>query len=204
MARVDQYPRAREAALKALTGNAATRVTAYYRPDSDYAGHLFLTVEPNDPFRITAADLFAVTLLNAAVGARATRAVLADAQLLVDLKAVPADLCLEHADESVLALAGMFYKRLKQLFADPTARQSEPWVAPAKLAARKRPCLLPVRDALVRGYLGIEQPYDYRLDWDIYRRLMLDPEIRGLLAGLPQLDPTLRLLDVALWTKARW
>lgn len=204
MARVDQYPRAREAALKALTGNAATRVTAYYRPDSDYAGHLFLTVEPNDPFRITAADLFAVTLLNAAVGPRATRAVLSDAQLLVDLKAVPADLCLEQADESVLALAGVFYERLKQLFVDPAARQSEPWVAPAKLAARKRPCLLPVRDALVRSYLGIEQPYDYRLDWDIYRRLMLDPEIRGLLAGLPQLDPTLRLLDVALWTKARW
>ncbi|WP_155370122.1 DUF6308 family protein [Catellatospora vulcania] len=201
---MDQYTRAREAALKALGGNAATRVTAYYRPDSDYTGHTFLTVGPNDPFRITATDLFAVTLLNAAVGPRATRAVLADEQLTVDLKAVPADVALEHADDETLVLAGVFYERIKQLFVDPTARQSEPWVAPAKLAARKRPELLPVRDALVRRYLGIEPPYSFRTDWDTYRRLMLDPEIRGLLDGLPQLDPPLRLLDVVLWTKARW
>ena len=43
----------------------------------------------------------------------------------------------------------------------------------------------------------------YRADWEIYRSLMRDEEVRALLHELVVPDPPLRVLDVALWTKAR-
>ncbi|MCW6004615.1 hypothetical protein K1W54_08465 [Micromonospora sp. CPCC 205371] len=121
----------------------------------------------------------------------------------MDLQAVPTDVRLEDADGTVLDLAGRFYEALRHLFLDPEAERSDPWVAPAKLAARKRPRLMPVRDGLVRRYLGIEKPYSYRRDWEIYQRFMRDEQIRRLLDDLPAPDPPLRVLDVALWTRAR-
>ncbi|MEU8091646.1 DUF6308 family protein [Micromonospora chalcea] len=200
---MDEFAQARTAALDALTGDAASRIAAYYDPDGNFAGGSFLKIGPNVPTEVTAADLFAVTLLNADIGARPARRVLADEQLLVDLQAVPAEVHLEDADDRVLDAAARFYETLRQLFVDPRAARSDPWVAPAKLAARKRPWLLPVRDGLVRQYLGMQRPYSYRSDWHIYQQLMRDEQIRDLLEDLPANDPALRVLDVALWTRAR-
>lgn len=200
---VDEFARARTAALDALTGDAASRIATYYDLGRNYAGGSFLAIGPNLPDEVTAADLFAVTLLNVDIGPRAARRVLSDKQLVVDLQAVPTDVRLEDADGTVLDLAGRFYEALRQLFLDPEAERSDPWVAPAKLAARKRPRLMPVRDGLVRRYLGIEKPYSYRRDWEIYQRFMRDEQIRRLLDDLPAHDPPLRVLDVALWTRAR-
>ncbi|MFG2059117.1 DUF6308 family protein [Micromonospora sp. NPDC048930] len=200
---MDEFARAYAATLDALTGDAASRIAAYYDPEGDYAGGSFLAFGPNTPTEVTAADLFAVALLNADIGARAARRVLADERLVANLQAVPTDVRLEDADDGVLDVAGRFYERLRQLFVDPRAARSDPWVAPAKLAARKRPWLLPVRDGLVRQYLGMQKPYSYRRDWQIYQQLMRDEQIRGLLDDLPANDPPLRILDVALWTRAR-
>ncbi|MET8122510.1 DUF6308 family protein [Micromonospora sp. NPDC005189] len=200
---MDEFARARAATLDALTGDAASRVAAYYDPDGNFAGGSFLAIGPNVPTEVTAADLFAVTLLNADIGASAARRVLADEQLVADLRAVSADVRLEDADDGVLDVAGRFYETLRRLFVDLRAVRSDPWVAPAKLAARKRPWLLPVRDGLVRQYLGMPRPYCYRRDWQIYQQLMRDEQIRGLLDDLPADDPALRVLDVALWTRAR-
>jgi Family of unknown function (DUF6308) len=163
-ASVDEFAQARTATLDALTGDAASRIAAYYDPNGYYAGDSFLTIDPNVPTKVTAADLFAVTLLNADIGAHAARRVLADAHLVADLQAVPTDVHLEDADDGVLDAAGRFYERLRQLFVDLRAARSGPWVAPAKLTARKRPRLVPVRDGLVRGFLGMQRPYSYRRD----------------------------------------
>jgi hypothetical protein len=114
----------------------------------------------------------------------------------------------------VLDLARTLYLVVKQALREPRVRRSDPWVTASKLCARKRPRLLPVRDHAVRQMLGIRPPYDHRLDWKIYRELVRDDEIADLLlaatatartpSGTPvQIsDPPLRILDVALWTKA--
>jgi Family of unknown function (DUF6308) len=200
---MDVFARARSAALDALTGDIAGRIASYYDHGGNYADGSFLSIEPNDPARVTAADLFAVTLLNADIGPRAARRVLADDQLAVELQSVPTNIRLEDADDTTLDVAGRCYGMVKRLFVDPTAKQSEPWVAPAKLMARKCPWLLSVRDKKVRWFLGVERPYRYRADWEIYRSLMRDEEVRALLYELVVPDPPLRVLDVALWTKAR-
>ncbi|MFD6568536.1 DUF6308 family protein [Micromonospora profundi] len=200
---MDEFARARAATLDALTGDAASRVAGYYDSDGNFAGGSFLAIGPNVPTEVAAADLFAVTLLNADIGAGAARRVLADEQLVLDLQAVPTDVDLEDADDGVLDVAGRFYETLRKLFVDPRVVRSDPWVAPAKLAARKRPRLLPVRDGLVRQYLGMQRPYSYRRDWKIFQQLMRDELIRGLVGDLPADDPALRVLDVALWTRAR-
>lgn len=200
---VNAFARARSAVLDALTGDVTSRVSAYYDPDSNYAGATFLAIEPNEPLRITAADLFAVRLLNVDIGARVTRRLLADGQLTDLLQNVPTNIRLEDADAEALDKAGRCYEAVKGLFADPGAKRSDVWVAPAKLMARKRPWLLPVRDWTVRQFLGFERPYSYRVEWEVYQKLMCDDEIRGLLNELAAPEPPLRVLDVALWTKAR-
>jgi hypothetical protein len=186
-----------------LTGDVASRLAHYYRPEGDYAGATFLSLEPNEPHRVTATDLFAVTLLSVDIGARVTRRVIHDGQLRDELRAIPTVIHLEDADDGVLDAAGKCYETVKRLFVDPTAKKSAPWVAPAKLVARKRPRLVPVRDELVRRFLGIDPKWGYRGAWEIYQRLMRDAEIRGLLDPLVSQDPPLRVLDVALWTRAR-
>jgi hypothetical protein len=200
---VDHYAPARSAALAALTGDVVSRLSSYYRPDGNYAGATFLSLCPNEPDRVTGSDLFAVTLLSVDIGARTTRRLLTDEDLRAQLRAVPSDVRLEEASADVFDAAGTYYETVKRLFVDPTAQRSRPWVAPAKLVARKRPHLLPVRDELVRQFLGIDPKWGYRGAWEIYQQLMRDGEIRGLLDPLAVQDPPLRVLDVALWTKAR-
>jgi hypothetical protein len=125
--------------LGALTGDVGSHIAAYYDPDGNYAGGSFLTIAPNAPTQVTGADLFAVTLLNVDIAARAARRVLTDEQLVADLQAVPTDLRLEDADDTVLDAAGRFYDTVKRLFVDPKAKRSRPWVAPAKLVPPDRP-----------------------------------------------------------------
>lgn len=46
---MDSFACAREAALDALGGDAASRVTAYYQEGGDYAGALFLSPHHDGP-----------------------------------------------------------------------------------------------------------------------------------------------------------
>jgi hypothetical protein len=186
-----------------LTGDVVARLAEYYRPEGNYAGATFLSLGSNQPDRVTGADLFAVTLLSVDIDARTTRRVIADEQVRAALREIPTDVRLEAAGGGILDAAGRCYERMKQLFVNPTAKLSKPWVAPAKLVARKRPLLLPVRDNRVRKFLGIDPTWGYRGAWEIYRQLMQDVEVRGLLDPLVAPDPPLRVLDVALWTGAR-
>lgn len=159
-----------------------------------------------------------MSLLNVKVGPGAARRLLDNERwrtaICRCLKAVPSTAGLVGAATCTLGPAGELYETIKQALKDPTAASSDPWVTASKLCARKRPFLLPVRDGKVRELLGIKKPYSYRLDWQLYRELIRDSEVVGLLSaatseatapiGAPVgiADPLLRVLDVALWTHA--
>jgi hypothetical protein len=212
--------KAHAAALAALedTELAAQRLGRYYAPFGDYAGATFLTAAPNDTAEITAGDLFAVTLLNVRIRASAARRLLDDEQhrsaLHRCLQAVPAEAELANAEWDTLRLACGLYEQVKRVLAKPEAARPDPWVTASKLCARKRPNLLPVRDTKVRALLGMGPSHGYRLQWLVYRELLRDVELMGLLgqatsgattpggALVTIIDPPLRIFDVALWMHA--
>lgn len=206
---------AHDRAVKALFDPRTPKwVEDYYSVESNYAGSLFLEIEPRDPYRITAADLFAVTTLNVDVPARAARRFLFDpiiAKALGDsLSSLPATTLGRATDEDFRSMA-TFYELVKSSLARHGVVQSNPWVTASKLAARKRPELFPVRDAKVTELLGIKRLADYRIDWRVFSFLMKQS---GVLEGLDTLaqhlakcprdevradNEPLRVLDVVLW-----
>ncbi|WP_265521329.1 DUF6308 family protein [Oerskovia flava] len=210
---------ARRTALDAL---ASERLVDYYDTAGDYAGATFASIHPNDPFDVTGADLHAISMLSVQVGPAATRRVLDDGPLrqglLAALAQTPADVSLADASAADLAAAWDLHCMCRRALADPTTKgPSDPWVTAAKLAARKRPRLLPVRDSKVRRLLGLEPERDGRLELQVLRALVSDPVVRGAIdtavararglaheAGRACVFDTepLRVLDAALWLRA--
>ncbi|WP_092615717.1 DUF6308 family protein [Jiangella sp. DSM 45060] len=201
-----QLDRARSAALGALEDPAAVQnLRLFYDRDSNYAGRSFLAVGPVEYDSITAADLYATSLLGISVGPRAGRQLLQGGphrnDILKALRMVPVESDLADADDTVLDAAEHLHLQLKN------ALGGNKWVAASKLCARKRPRLFPVRDSLVtRGLLGVGE--DRRVDWLVYQHLVTDTEVRRLLEKVTAesavreadlLDPPLRILDVVLW-----
>ena len=86
----------------------------------------------------------------------------------------------------------------------------------SKLCARKRPYLFPVRDSVVRDFLGLTQYGNYQVDWQLFRALLADSTIvRACDAAVAAAYQAagdrrlavdrdrLRVLDAALWSSAR-
>ena len=209
---------ARRTALDAL---AAVPFEAYYDVAGGYAGATFASASGNVPGDISAGDLFAVTLLSVSVNPPAARRLLDDGphrgNVLAALRAVPSDVPLASASEQDLELAWALYAAVKAALVNPRAKRSDPWVTAAKLAARKRPRMLPVRDNEVRRVLGLGSYRDGRLELQVIRALMSDAVVAGAidtalvraraaaeLQGLECVfdEEPLRLLDVALWWHA--
>ncbi len=118
----------------------------YYDEAGNYAGSTFCNLEPNDPWHVTAADLFATTLLNVEIAPRATRMVLSDEvrdRATELLRSIPLEAKLESADANVWLAADELYQCVKG------ALGRNPWVTASKLCARKRPEFFPVRDNVV-------------------------------------------------------
>lgn len=216
-----------EQAVFALTRSAAIDDLArYYDRSGSYAGTLFLDVRPNDPCSIEAADLYAVTTLSMKLDARHGRLLLDEGdgragvqQQLRDLDASLTITDLERADGgSTVTLARMY--ALHSRFRDLLPGDSSRWVTAAKLCARKRPQLFPVRDNLVCEYLSAGRPLkrgdgwpgDFSVDIQAYAYLMTNPEViaslgemRKELTGTSKVrldEQDLRLLDCALWMAA--
>jgi hypothetical protein len=77
----DQLAYALEQALIALGHESAVEwLQAYYDPAGNYAGNSFLAVAPNDPWAITATDLYAISLLTVQVWPRSARKLLESEQ----------------------------------------------------------------------------------------------------------------------------
>lgn len=210
---------ARRTALDALRAVCFER---YYDVAGSYAGATFASIDPNDPMDVTAADLHALTMLSVQVGPAATRRVLDEGPLrdglLAALSAASPTTDLVDATVTDLDAAWALTNTARIALAEPTTKgTSDPWVTAAKLAARKRPRLLPVRDTKVRRLLGLELARDGRLEIQVIRSLVADPAVIDAIeealtraraaaeaGGRTCVFDTseLRLLDVALWMRS--
>lgn len=214
-------------ALAALSGDQAVKDAGrYYDPVGAFSGTLFLDVQPNHVLSVDASDLYAVTTLSMKLHARHGRLLLEEGKVREEvrqcLRTLPHTLAiaeLEGGDGgSAETLARMY--QLHSLFRGLLAGSSERWVTAAKLCARKRPRLFPVRDNLVCTFLGGGRklksgdgwPGDFSVDIQVYAYLLTHPDVlaalrdlRGTLThafGLRVDNEGLRLLDAALWMRA--
>lgn len=211
---------ARSRAIEALSDRTnpgvAERLAVFYDPEGNYSGPTFLGIQPNPRDDITAADVLALSVVRVRTGPRSVRRFLDEGELRRDvleaLATVPDDVDLADADLDVLQRMEGLYDAVKRAAADGNA-----WVTAAKLCARKRPLLYPLLDAEVREYLELASYRSHRLNWEVFRRLMRDPEIVDLLEhsrsrasgyaigrGMELQPDTIRLklLGAALWTCA--
>ena len=202
--------------------DALRRLLRYYNPSGGFASTSFLDAQPNPPKDIVAADLYAVSRLSMTIGS-------VQGRLLLDSGAKRTDaLALLNAVDPEATIAGLNAELLTDMWnihdhfrtlLTTTTRNSNHWVFAAKLCARKRPSLFPVRDSKVRDFLTGEfrsKKTIHRLglfgnDMQVLAYLMTHAEFLGRLAELRgdclqsdiRLDaPLLRVLDVLLWTKA--
>jgi hypothetical protein len=197
-----------------LTADTAVEdLKRYYSTGGNYAGRTFLDAQPVVANEFTAADLFAVSLLQVSVRPRAARRFLDPGPqrdtLLTLLNAISPDVELADAKGSTYAAMAQLYTVVKRTLG------KNPWVSASKLCARKRPRLFPVRDKRVRLLLGLYDYANYTIDWQVFSHVMRDPEVwdrltklrrdaEGARADNVSLDPyPLRHLDVLLWMEAR-
>ena len=138
----------------------------YYRVDGNYAGTTFCEVEPNDPFTLNEADLWAVTTLSVKVPPREGRRLLDPGRLRTTvhrhLRRLPVTLPLTDLEDDTLDTMFNLYSELREIASTDARRDSNWWVLASKLCARKRPELFPVRDALVCGFLSGGKPLGHR------------------------------------------
>lgn len=210
--------------LEALQSVACVnRLSNYYDRGSAYAGTLFLDVEPNNPDLIEPSDLYAITTLSMELDPRHGRLLLdaGDVREGVrrELRAIPANVPIQHLDAAPDGAAETLQRtwELHCRFRRLLGENSNWWVFAAKLAARKRPYLFPVRDNLVCQYLrgghplrrDNGRPGNFSIDMQVYAYLMTDSEVRSKLTdlntalverGIRGDSIELRLLDAALWT----
>lgn len=195
------------------------RLAAYYDVDGDYVGASFAKLAPNEWHDVTGTDVLAVLLMHGKIGPRATRRLRSGADrtwVLDALGNLPAHDLLTAGPDTLEAMED-FYLAVKSALSSPTAANSNPWVSASKLCARKRPDLFPVRDRNVCLHLGILGLNDFRADWQVFRALIQDDDIRRAIESLPSAgqaaagdrqleldDSCLRLLDAALWTYSVW
>lgn len=217
------------AALGALDDTAFDRVRTYYNPATKYAGN-FLTAEdgysggvgPND---IDPSDLFAVSTLSIDISSFAARALLRRSptrdMVRRSLARVPSGLPITSLDATANS-EGQVLQALKDAYdamRTSNGANSNTWVFAAKLLARKRPYLAPVRDNLVcvllNGGTSLKRPGlgTFATDLQVFAYLMTSETVmsrlsdirhvlarQGLGSSLEASD--LRLLDVVLWTRA--
>lgn len=209
------------------TDRALDHLAEYFDPHGRYAGNTFLAVGPNEPFAVTASDLWAVTTLSMKVPPAAGRALL-DPGPLRDavergLRLLPESLPLARATPEVLQVLETTYSAVRSQLPSPRAgaKTTNQWVLASKLMARKRPLLFPVRDSLVCKYLAggaglggnAGQLGWFRRDIQVFAYLMAHEEVVACLEAVRNamadaypawsLGPSdLRLLDAVLWMAA--
>lgn len=223
--------KARDTIVHALD---VANLAAYYRRRGNYAGSTFTDIQPNEPYDLTASDLHAVSMMAVTVEPAATRRLLEPSMLrevvLHALAHVPVDVRLEDADESQMQRAWNLQMALKEALAPYDAKKSNCWITAAKISARKRPLLIPVRDKVVGRALGPVAHKDAGVYWQLMAAALRDPAVQEALVkaqervetsvfsgkwgsetgkelGPVELETNpMRLIDVALWmahTKGR-
>ncbi|GMA39264.1 DUF6308 family protein [Mobilicoccus caccae] len=195
------------------------RLVRYYERQSNYAGATFTQLTDDAPTRVTERDLLAVSLLDVTVPPATVRALLEDGGVrekveeLLSLDRLPVDAKLEEVTPELLAAMDDLYTTLRSLVPPARDRYAVNWVTAAKLCARKRPDLFPVRDEVVCRYLGT-WPSRYQIDWQVFAYVIGQQEVRDRLTRLitrtAESDAVdvgnpahlLRHLDVCIWMHA--
>lgn len=209
----DRTDRALQVARRVVSAEGAIDALAeYYTVESDYAGATFSNLEPQDPGRVTPADLLAVTTLSVDVPPIAIRRLMGHAETAQRvselLGRLPTELGIEAAEGHAGEMAE-FYELVKSSLHRHGTQTSNAWVTASKICARKRPRLFPVRDNVVMNVLDLKGSYPY--DWPVFAALMADQDLGRAIdsavqsaqarQGVDVGDDTLRLrhLDVLLW-----
>ncbi len=195
------------------------RLARYYTTDANFAGATFVGHGESDPHTVDERDLLAVTLLDVKIPPRTVRELLEPGPTrdrvheLLAADRIPADARLWEVDAQVLANAAELYEFLRALVPPSRDRYEVNWATAAKLCARKRPNLFPVRDEVVCRYLRL-WPSRYQVDWQVFAWIIGQADVREHLtrlveraasaAGTDLADPDalLRHLDVAVWMHA--
>jgi hypothetical protein len=215
-------------AVSALEGSTAlSRLRRYYDQHGNYAGDLLTTLEPNPADDLSPADLLAVAMLSMRIQPLQARTLLDSTsggrvQSIRSLRAIPFGLpitSLDATDVNAPRLLDQMWD-LHDGFRTAMSGQvasTNRWVFAAKLCARKRPYLFPVRDNEVCCYLGDVARLSssgmgqFSHDVQVFAFLMSHQDVAGQLSELRRaleaeqyrLDASdLRLLDAALWMAA--
>jgi Family of unknown function (DUF6308) len=88
------------------------------------------------------------------------------------------------------------YLQVKPALSRSEVHDKNAWVTASKLCARKRPDLFPVRDRIVCEYLGLLKNGNYQVDWQVFRYLISQRDVRDAIDVL--VDQALRLPGVQL------
>lgn len=184
--------------IRAVLGAPKARelVAIYFDPESKFSGVTFDTVGTNDPNRIGIDDLLALSMLDVAVKPRGVRAVLGPSarDFTRLLKKVPFNRDLWEASDADLAHAAELDQALRTL-------DGVEWVTASKLLARKRPRLIPVTDKHVVAALQLPKGRYWGSIASALAAGELWREVEELRGPLSRPVTTLRLLDVAIWTR---
>lgn len=195
------------------------RLARYYTADANFAGATFVGHGESDPETVDERDLLAVTLLDVKVPPRTVRALLQPGPTrdkvreLLAADSIPPDACLWEVTADLLARMTELYELLRALVPPTRERYQVNWATAAKLCARKRPNLFPVRDEVICRYLRL-WPSRYQIDWQVFAWVIGHDDVRDQLrrlaeqaatvsqADLGDPDALLRHLDVAVWMHA--
>jgi len=208
-----EFDAARDLALEAL---GAANLADYYDVGGNYAGSTFSHLGTNDHDSFNGDDVLAVTTLSVRVDPIGVRHLLDEGSpregVLTALRAVPSDVTLAEADDSLFEEMWKFHLAVKSVISPRHVKNPNPWVTASKLTARKRPALIPVRDNIVGKALGRRALKSARSYWCIMRALLRDDDVaQALIAarqrmgqklGSPVEDTDLRVLDAALWMRS--
>jgi hypothetical protein len=205
--------------------HAADRLLRYYDPNGKYAGSTFLGVPSGNHYAVTASDLWAVTTLEMKIPPDAGRRLLDPGPLRsiieAELRALPPDAALSATTPTLLDHMSDLYNAIRTMVPPLGKRPTNQWVLSAKICARKRPLLFPVRDSMVCRFLSSNRTMGSRpgqLGWfsrdiQVLAYLSTHPLVQQNLGDirtrLREVQPTwavdqsdLRLLDVVLWCEA--
>lgn len=178
-------PTAKEAALRALSGDVGRRLVGYFDLDGDGPGVTVTTLEPVLPDDVTATDLLAARMHGVPLAAGAVRRLLLDGtardRVLATLAQVP-PVGLAGAGPGELARMESFYLAVKSALSRTGAPGATEMGRASALCSRKRPGLFPDRMPAVRDLLDLSRYRDYRVDWLVHRDLLLDADVRAALA----------------------
>lgn len=211
------FERAHQLTMSALTGALSRdRFTRYYRRDGNHAGVTFLDVGPFDNYAITSGDIVALMTINVSLPAYAIRQLLGPTRTMEAINRclaedkLPIDADVRFAGVSTLRAMERLYLHIKAALSQSGIHQKDTWVAASKLCARKRPDLFPAPDRIVCQYLGLLRDGNYQADWQVFRYLISQRDVRDAIDLLvdhairqPQVEAGsparyLRHLDVAL------